>query len=95
MKIPCDEPLVLLLFWFPKDRSIGTIGVVNYSNFTVVFCVYIQTSGAKADIHVEHGDKVTFGKHQLEIRSTPGHTNGNNSLVSFPCMSKVKLVSLF
>ena len=35
-------------------------------------------SGAKADLHVEHGDAIEFGKHLLRVRLTPGHTNGKN-----------------
>lgn len=45
-----------------------------------------KASQALADVTVEHGDKVEFGDHQLEVRSTPGHTNGNllsNSLVNW------------
>jgi glyoxylase-like metal-dependent hydrolase (beta-lactamase superfamily II)/rhodanese-related sulfurtransferase len=34
-------------------------------------------SGAEgADRYLEHGEKVEFGKHYLEARATPGHTNG-------------------
>ncbi|CAE7628906.1 ETHE1 [Symbiodinium sp. CCMP2592] len=44
-------------------------------------CPHVQTiisksSGAQADIHVQHGDKVTFGDLSLEVRATPGHTDG-------------------
>lgn len=35
-----------------------------------------RASGAKADIHVNENDVITFGKHRLRILSTPGHTNG-------------------
>ncbi|KAG0710164.1 Persulfide dioxygenase ETHE1, mitochondrial [Chionoecetes opilio] len=35
-----------------------------------------QVSGATADVHVHHGEVVTFGKQQLEVRRTPGHTYG-------------------
>jgi len=35
------------------------------------------SSGAQADIYVEEGQNVGFGRHQLEVRATPGHTNGN------------------
>jgi len=35
-----------------------------------------RTSGAKADIHVEPDDVIEFGRHKLDVRSTPGHTNG-------------------
>jgi len=34
------------------------------------------SSGAKADVHVAHGDKVRFGEKELEVRATPGHTDG-------------------
>ena len=39
-------------------------------------------SGAKgADLYLEHGDKVHFGEHYVETRSTPGHTLGCVSYV--------------
>ncbi|XP_054477463.1 persulfide dioxygenase ETHE1, mitochondrial [Anoplopoma fimbria] len=39
-------------------------------------------SGASADIHLSEGDKITFGKHLLTVRETPGHTDGCVALVS-------------
>lgn len=33
-------------------------------------------SGALADIHIKEGDTIKFGKFTLEVRSTPGHTDG-------------------
>jgi len=33
-------------------------------------------SGAEADGYLEHGQRITFGKFDLEVRRTPGHTNG-------------------
>ncbi|XP_076593420.1 persulfide dioxygenase ETHE1, mitochondrial [Chaetodon auriga] len=39
-------------------------------------------SGASADIFLSEGDKITFGKHYLTVRETPGHTDGCVSLVS-------------
>ena len=39
--------------------------------------VISKASGAKADILLEPGDKLKFGRHVLEVRGTPGHTNGN------------------
>ncbi len=39
-------------------------------------------SGALADIKISNGDKINFGSHELEVRSTPGHTNGCVSYVS-------------
>lgn len=41
-----------------------------------------KTSGSKADLHVEHGDKVSFGDLFLEVRATPGHTLGCVTYVS-------------
>lgn len=38
--------------------------------------VISAASGAKADILVRHGDIIKFGGHNLEVRATPGHTNG-------------------
>lgn len=28
------------------------------------------------DVEFTHGDRIPFGKHRLEVRATPGHTNG-------------------
>ena len=42
-------------------------------------------SGAKADILVENGNTINFGKHQLKVVSTPGHTNG---CVAYVCKSQ-------
>jgi glyoxylase-like metal-dependent hydrolase (beta-lactamase superfamily II)/rhodanese-related sulfurtransferase len=39
--------------------------------------VISKVSGAEgADVYVEDGDVVHFGKYAVEVRSTPGHTNG-------------------
>ncbi|XP_070768099.1 persulfide dioxygenase ETHE1, mitochondrial isoform X2 [Enoplosus armatus] len=38
-------------------------------------------SGASADILLSEGDKITFGKHHLTVRETPGHTDGCMVLV--------------
>lgn len=35
-----------------------------------------EAGKAKADVHLKDGDKIKFGKFELEARSTPGHTNG-------------------
>lgn len=39
-------------------------------------------SGATADILLSEGDKISFGKHYLSVRETPGHTDGCVVLVS-------------
>ncbi|KAJ0230052.1 Persulfide dioxygenase ETHE1 [Hirschfeldia incana] len=38
--------------------------------------VISKASGSKADVFVEHGDKVSIGDIYLEVRATPGHTAG-------------------
>jgi sulfur dioxygenase len=35
-----------------------------------------KASGAQADVYVQDGFDVRFGRHKLTSRSTPGHTNG-------------------
>ncbi|KAL5020367.1 hypothetical protein ScPMuIL_003259 [Solemya velum] len=35
-----------------------------------------QESGAHGDIRLKDGDKINFGRFELEARSTPGHTDG-------------------
>ena len=47
--------------------------------------VIAKHSGANADVHVEHGSIINFGKHQLEVASTPGHTSG---CVTYICKSQ-------
>ncbi|CAI7818168.1 unnamed protein product, partial [Closterium sp. NIES-53] len=38
--------------------------------------VISSASGARADVLVGHGDVIPFGRFGLQVRSTPGHTNG-------------------
>mmetsp|Transcript_10141 Transcript_10141/g.37125 ORF Transcript_10141/g.37125 Transcript_10141/m.37125 type:complete len:315 (-) Transcript_10141:1633-2577(-) len=35
-----------------------------------------KASGAQADILIAPGDQIKFGKRHLDVRATPGHTNG-------------------
>lgn len=35
-----------------------------------------------ADLLLDHGDRIAFGQHHLEVRATPGHTDGCLSYVS-------------
>ena len=44
--------------------------------------VISKSSGAASDRSVSHGDKIVFGNYHLEVRSTPGHTEGCVSFVS-------------
>ena len=56
------------------DHVTGT-GLLK-SNFPDAKSVISINSGAKADIHLNHLDKIHFGDRFLEARATPGHTNG-------------------
>lgn len=38
--------------------------------------VISKVSKARADVHLNHGDKIKFGRYELEARCTPGHTDG-------------------
>ncbi|KZC05125.1 Protein ETHE1, mitochondrial [Dufourea novaeangliae] len=35
-----------------------------------------RTSGAKADIHLNPNDRISFGRHCIRVLPTPGHTEG-------------------
>lgn len=56
------------------DHVTGT-GLIK-SRVPGVKSVISTASNAKADILVEHGDKIHFGNLFLEVRATPGHTLG-------------------
>ena len=43
--------------------------------------VIAEASGARADVKVSHGDRVSFGDLHVEVRATPGHTAGCVSYV--------------
>ncbi|CAH1797003.1 unnamed protein product [Owenia fusiformis] len=43
--------------------------------------VLSEKSGAKADLFLADGEKLNFGKYEIEGRCTPGHTNGCMSFV--------------
>ena len=38
--------------------------------------VIARASGAVADVYVDDGDVIGFGEERLDVRSTPGHTDG-------------------
>jgi sulfur dioxygenase len=40
-----------------------------------------KSSGAQADIYVEDGADIHFGRHRLSVRATPGHTNGMQTML--------------
>ena len=35
-----------------------------------------RIGAANVDVELEHHDVISFGRHSLEVRATPGHTNG-------------------
>mmetsp|Transcript_18918 Transcript_18918/g.51863 ORF Transcript_18918/g.51863 Transcript_18918/m.51863 type:complete len:293 (-) Transcript_18918:68-946(-) len=44
--------------------------------------VIAKASGAQADVLVEPGDQIVFGRRSLKVRATPGHTSGCLSYVA-------------
>lgn len=50
--------------WLLKERTGSHIGLSRASG------------AAGADVLLDDGDRVSFGRHALEARATPGHTNG-------------------
>ena len=49
--------------------------------FPDVRTIISDASGAKADIHLKDGDQVQVGNLSLDVRATPGHTDGCVSFV--------------
>jgi sulfur dioxygenase len=50
--------------------------------FPTMKSIIATKSTAKADIHIDDGDHIEFGSRHLEVRATPGHTNGCVSYVA-------------
>jgi sulfur dioxygenase len=44
--------------------------------------VISKASGAAADRHLQHGDRIEFGNRFVSVRATPGHTDGCVSYVA-------------
>lgn len=63
------------------DHVTGT-GVLK-TTFPGLRSVISAASGAKADIHLSHGDRLHIGRFYLQARSTPGHTTGCMTFVLF------------
>ena len=53
-----------------------TSGGVIQKTSPDVRTVISAASGAKADIHLKDGDSLRFGNLSLDVRATPGHTDG-------------------
>ena len=70
-------------FWndFLLREQVGyffLVSGVDVLSLTLLF------SRPTADMYLDHGAHLTFGRHTLEARSTPGHTNGCMSFVLSP-----------
>jgi len=61
-----------------------TSGSVIRHRRPAVKTIISQGSGAAADIKVQHGDCITVGMLTLEVRATPGHTQGCVSYILNP-----------
>ncbi|ODM92748.1 Persulfide dioxygenase ETHE1, mitochondrial [Orchesella cincta] len=57
------------------DHVTGT-GLLKETLGTSVKSVISSASGADANVKLNHGDNLSFGNFTLEVRGTPGHTNG-------------------
>lgn len=55
--------------WLHRQRSASRIALAHASN------------AEGADIYLQHGDQIAFGNRHLQVRATPGHTNGCLSFV--------------
>jgi glyoxylase-like metal-dependent hydrolase (beta-lactamase superfamily II)/rhodanese-related sulfurtransferase len=56
--------------WLLKDRFGAKIGVAAVGE------------AENVDVGLKDGDKLEFGKHNVEVRATPGHTNGCMTFVT-------------
>ncbi|GFP90260.1 persulfide dioxygenase ethe1 homolog mitochondrial [Phtheirospermum japonicum] len=60
-----------------KELGLKLIYAINtHSKVPGVKSIISKASNAKADLLVEPGDKIRFGDLFLEVRATPGHTEG-------------------
>ena len=56
------------------DHITGTSDLKRY--FPQLKSALAKVSGGVADVYFEPGEKINIGEEQLEVRATPGHTNG-------------------
>lgn len=56
------------------DHVTGTFELKK--RFPACKSVIAAASGAAADVKISHGDTVSFGAFSLQVRATPGHTDG-------------------
>mmetsp|Transcript_7806 Transcript_7806/g.11829 ORF Transcript_7806/g.11829 Transcript_7806/m.11829 type:complete len:249 (-) Transcript_7806:213-959(-) len=83
LKVVADEGVQLIYgvnTHAHADHITGT-GILK-TKVNGIKSIISQASNAKADITVMPGDKIVFGGRHLEVRATPGHTEGCVSFVS-------------
>ncbi|KAL9978361.1 hypothetical protein ACROYT_G015862 [Oculina patagonica] len=76
MKIAKELDLKLIYAMNTHVHADHVTGTGILKNLTGCKSVISKISGAKADVFVNDGEKIEFGDQELEVRSTPGHTNG-------------------
>lgn len=81
------EELELELVWALDTHvhadHVTALGLLN-QRFKARTVLSERSGAVCADRLVKQGDRITFGQHELEVRETPGHTNG---CLSYICES--------
>ena len=70
-----DLELVWALDTHVHADHITALGLLN-QRFKARTVLSERAGAVCADRLVKQGDRITFGQHELEVRETPGHTNG-------------------
>lgn len=68
------EPLFVLDTHVHADHYTGAGRLKTV--FPKLKSVISKNSGAEANVYVDDGEVVKFGQGEIEVRLTPGHTNG-------------------
>lgn len=58
-----------------------------------VHSVISLASGAQADQHLNDGDVISFGRHEIKAVSTPGHTNGCMTFINYEQVRNINAMS--
>lgn len=74
-------PVLALNTHVHADHITGTAKLKKH--FPELKSALSKTSGGVADVLLEPGQKVTIGEQELEVRATPGHTNGKHAPLLF------------
>lgn len=74
------QPIYAINTHCHADHITGTHLLKN--KFNGLKSVISKAAGARADILVDHDEKISFGDHELICKSTPGHTNGCMSFIN-------------